>query len=85
MAQEGYAEEGEDMTLIEDLIAARALIDTPEKLERLGIVGAITAATVGETRTAAIRAIKRAGIVGNSFRNHPFVMSVFDRAIEAAK
>lgn len=70
------------MSLKDDLIAAKALIDTPAKLEALGIVGAIKAASPLNT-TAAIRSLQLAGIVGH-FRNHPLVMSAFDRAIAAA-
>lgn len=73
------------MSLVDDLIAAKALIDTPEKLDRLGIVGAVNAATMGSTPSPAIRALRRAGVAGNSFRNHPMVISAFDRAINAAK
>lgn len=71
------------MSTRDDLIAVKALIDTPEKWRRVkGIVIAISRVSYdAKDRAAMVRAVRSAGITGGE--PHPMLMAMFDRAIDA--
>lgn len=72
------------MTVRDDLIAAKALIDTPEKWQEVnGIVVAVSLAVYGtKNRAAVIRALRGARVpFGNV--SHADRMALFNRAIAA--
>lgn len=75
--------------LREDLIAAKALISTPEAFERLGVVGAFNAALTDKYLYGkGIALLRRCGGLslpyGEDRRRHEAALALFDRAIEAA-
>lgn len=78
------------MGLRDDLIAAKALIDTPEKWREVGTVtGALNdAMRFDDNAFIAARAFLRDLhgylLTSDSFRSHAAVMALFDRAIAAA-
>ena len=77
------------MSLRDDLVAARALIDTEATWENRGIVLTLVKVTDGnDSRYAAARSALLDGkwtVEALSYMQHPDIMAVFDRAIEAAK
>lgn len=75
---------GFEMALNADLIAARALIDSPEKLRAVGVFGAIYAAVpIKDQYVAAWHLHLPASMACDDFRDisHSDIMSHFDRAI----
>lgn len=71
--------------LADDLRAARALIDTPEKRATVqGVVIAIgMAVDDAKDRAACVRAIRAVGVTGGE--PHALLMALFDRAIANAE
>lgn len=82
------------MTLRDDLIAARALIDTEEKFARIHVIDALDqslpdpATQSVEDRYAAmldaLRAQHGGNLIGLGREPHADVLALFDRAIAAA-
>lgn len=84
------------MTVADDLRAARALIDSPEKLEVLGVVDALDLALPDKIDAGvedrflamlqAVRAARPAGhLIGLRYETHPDILALFDRAIATAE
>lgn len=77
------------MSLKDDLIAAKALIDTPEKYSEMRTITAALGEvardddTFIEMRTL-LRKINGGLLIGSRLDAHRNVMALFDRAIEAA-
>lgn len=85
------------MSLVSDLRAARALIDTPEKFAAMqfGVLGALSdslpeeeGVTASDPRYEAMRAAlmgpERTALIGINREPHADIMALFDRAIDAA-
>lgn len=73
--------------LRQDLIRAKALINTPEAFERLGVVGAFNAALTDKYLYGkGIALLRRCGGLSLPYggRRHEAALALFDRAIEAA-
>lgn len=84
------------MSVKEDLIAAKALIDTPEKHRdrQFGVLGALSDVLPEEdgvpdddsrfdAMRAALLAHRGGNLVGINNERHADIMALFDRAIEA--
>jgi hypothetical protein len=71
-----------DMTVKDNLIAAKALIDTPKKLANIGgVVRALALVSKKGTTTQMVGALRSQGLLGGE--PHEIIMAAFDRAIAA--